>query len=48
MINKDHVAQRLNTGISYAEFSYSLLQAFDFYHLYKYENCFLQIGGSDQ
>src|SRR6202012_4934813 len=36
------------TGISYTEFSYMLLQAFDFYHLRKEFNCELQIGGSDQ
>jgi tyrosyl-tRNA synthetase len=36
------------SGISYTEFSYQLLQAYDFYHLYKQHGCQLQIGGSDQ
>ena len=49
MINKEVVSSRLNsTGISYTEFSYMLLQANDFRHLYEAQDCRLQIGGSDQ
>ena len=49
MIAKEVIKTRLgNDGISYTEFSYMLLQAFDFYHLYKNHNCRMQIGGSDQ
>ncbi len=48
MMAKDSVKNRLETGISFTEFSYQLLQGFDFYHLYKTKNCRLQIGGSDQ
>jgi tyrosyl-tRNA synthetase len=49
MIAKDSVKSRLSgDGISYTEFSYMLLQAFDFLHLYQHRNCRLQIGGSDQ
>lgn len=48
MIAKDTVASRLQTGISFTEFSYTILQAFDFNHLYENYNVQLQIGGSDQ
>lgn len=49
MIAKESVRARLeDRGISYTEFSYMLLQAYDFYYLYKNYNCILQIGGSDQ
>lgn len=49
MVAKDVVKNRLQgEGISYTEFSYMLLQAFDFLHLYHNKNCKLQIGGSDQ
>jgi len=50
MLSKDSVRSRMEgeSGISYTEFSYMLLQAFDFYHLRKADNCELQIGGSDQ
>jgi tyrosyl-tRNA synthetase len=48
MMAKDSVKNRLETGMSFTEFSYQLLQAFDFYHLYKTRNCKLQMGGSDQ
>lgn len=50
MIKKDIVANRLteDNSISYTEFSYSLLQAYDYYHLHKEYGCDLQIGGSDQ
>ena len=48
MLNKDIVASRLESGISYAEFSYTILQSIDFLHLYKSEGCALQVGGGDQ
>lgn len=48
MIAKDTVQRRLEIGISYTEFSYMLIQAIDFHHLYKHQNCKLQFGGSDQ
>lgn len=48
MINKETVKRRLDTGISYTEFSYMLLQALDFLHLYETKNCTLQLGGQDQ
>ena len=48
MIAKDIVKSRLETGISYTEFSYQILQAMDFNHLYENYDCQLQIGGSDQ
>ena len=48
MINKDIVASRLQSGISYTEFSYTILQALDFLHLFQNENCQMQIGGGDQ
>ncbi|MCL1950974.1 MAG: tyrosine--tRNA ligase [Turicibacter sp.] len=48
MLAKDIVASRLDTGISFTEFSYQILQALDFNHLYENLNCKLQIGGSDQ
>lgn len=51
MIAKESVKQRLtgrDQGISYTEFSYQILQAYDFYHLWKSFDCKLQIGGSDQ
>ena len=50
MLAKDSVKSRMegDTGISYTEFSYQLLQAYDFYHLRKTFACELQIGGSDQ
>ncbi len=48
MIRKESVAARLQTGISYTEFSYMVLQAYDFYILFKKYGCLLQIGGSDQ
>ena len=52
MMSKDSVKKRLsaesNTGLSFTEFSYQLLQGYDFLHLYKHENCRLQMGGSDQ
>ncbi|MCF2496278.1 tyrosine--tRNA ligase [Dyadobacter chenhuakuii] len=48
MMSKDSVKKRLETGISFTEFSYQLLQGYDFYHLYKNKNIRLQMGGSDQ
>lgn len=49
MLAKDSVATRLSTtGISYTEFSYQVLQAFDYLELYRRDQCKLQIGGSDQ
>lgn len=48
MLAKDTIASRLNSGISFTEFSYTILQAMDFKHLYENKNCKLQIGGSDQ
>ncbi len=49
MLAKDSVASRLESGgISYTEFSYQVLQAFDFLELYRRDNCKLQLGGSDQ
>lgn len=51
MMNKESVRGRLEErehGISYTEFSYMVLQAYDFYHLYESHDCQLQIGGSDQ
>lgn len=48
MLAKDTVAKRLETGISYTEFSYMLIQAIDFLHLYNNHQCKIQFGGSDQ
>ncbi len=48
MLAKDVVANRLESGLSYTEFSYMLLQSIDFLHLYQREGCQLQFGGSDQ
>lgn len=48
MINKETVKKRLDSGISYTEFSYMILQSLDFYTLYKTRNCTMQIGGQDQ
>jgi len=50
MLAKDSVKSRIEReeGISYTEFSYMLLQSYDFLHLYQNENCILQTGGSDQ
>lgn len=51
MMGKDSVKDRLENrdqGISYTEFSYMLLQAYDFYHLHQAKGCRLQVGGSDQ
>ena len=48
MLAKDIVASRLETGISFTEFTYQILQSMDFLHLYQHENVQLQIGGADQ
>lgn len=48
MLAKDIVSSRLETGISFTEFSYQIIQSIDFLHLYREENVQLQIGGSDQ
>jgi tyrosyl-tRNA synthetase len=48
MLQKESVRSRLETGISYTEFSYMVIQAHDFWHLFRTEQCELQIGGSDQ
>jgi tyrosyl-tRNA synthetase len=48
MLAKDSVESRLSTGISFTEFSYMVLQSYDFLRLFKEEKCRVQIGGSDQ
>lgn len=48
MLAKDTVAKRLESGISYTEFSYMLIQAIDFLYLYDHHECRIQFGGSDQ
>ena len=48
MMAKDSVKSRLETGMSFTEFSYQLVQGYDFYWLFKNKNCKLQLGGSDQ
>ena len=48
MLAKDKVKSRMETGITYAEFSYMILQALDFLYLYQNKNCVLQVAGSDQ
>ena len=48
MLDKDIIRRRLDTGITYAEFSYMLIQGYDFVHLYSKKNCIMQVAGSDQ
>ena len=48
MLDKDIIRRRLETGITYTEFSYMIMQALDFLHLYETEGCTLQVAGSDQ
>lgn len=48
MMAKDSVQKRLETGISFTEFTYQLVQGYDFLHLYETKHCRLQMGGSDQ
>ncbi|MEX2595771.1 MAG: tyrosine--tRNA ligase [Salibacteraceae bacterium] len=48
MLAKDSVKTRMDTGMSFTEFSYQLIQGYDFYYLWKHYGCMLQMGGSDQ
>lgn len=48
MMAKDSVKSRMETGMSFTEFSYQLVQGYDFYWLWKNKNCTVQLGGSDQ
>ena len=48
MMAKDSVKTRLESGLSFTEFSYQLVQGYDFYWLYNNKNCKIQLGGSDQ
>ena len=48
MLGKDIIQRRLETGITYAEFSYMLMQGYDFLHLFQEKNCIMQVAGSDQ
>lgn len=48
MLDKDIIRRRLETGITYAEFSYMIMQGFDFVHLCDEKNCIMQVAGSDQ
>ena len=48
MLDKDIIRRRLETGITFAEFSYMLMQGYDFLHLYQTKNCIMQVAGSDQ
>ncbi|MBQ8892487.1 MAG: tyrosine--tRNA ligase [Bacilli bacterium] len=48
MLNKDIISRRLDTGITFAEFTYTLLQGYDFLYLYEHKNCVMQVEGSDQ
>ncbi len=48
MLDKDIISRRLETGITFAEFSYTLIQGYDFLHLFEEKNCILQAAGSDQ
>ncbi|WP_409276321.1 tyrosine--tRNA ligase [Neobacillus sp. SCS-31] len=48
LLSKDTIASRLESGISFTEFTYTILQGMDFKHLYENHHCRLQIGGSDQ
>lgn len=48
MMAKDSVKNRLENGMSFTEFSYQLVQGYDFFHLFKNMNCKIQMGGSDQ
>lgn len=48
MLDKDIIRRRLDTGITFSEFSYMLLQGYDFLHLYKEKHCIMQVAGSDQ
>ena len=48
MLDKDIIRRRLETGITYTEFSYMIMQAMDFLYLFEHNNCTLQVAGSDQ
>ena len=48
MLDKDIIRRRLDTGITFTEFAYMIMQAMDFLHLYETKNCTLQVAGSDQ
>jgi tyrosyl-tRNA synthetase len=48
LLAKETIKKRMKTGLSYLAFNYSLLQAYDFYHLHKNYRCNGQLGGSDQ
>ena len=48
MMAKDSVKSRLETGMSFTEFTYQLVQGYDFYYLNQHKNCVVQLGGSDQ
>lgn len=48
MLGKDIIQRRLENGITYAEFSYMLMQGYDFVHLFKEKNCIMEVAGSDQ
>lgn len=48
MLDKDIIRRRLDTGITYTEFSYMIMQSMDFLYLYEHKNCTLQVAGSDQ
>ena len=48
MLDKDIIRRRLETGITYTEFSYMIMQAMDFLYLFEHKNCTLQVAGSDQ
>ena len=48
MLSAESVKIRLETGLSFIEFNYQLLQAYDFWYLFKHHNCLIQMGGSDQ
>ncbi len=48
MLDKDIIRRRLETGITYTEFSYMIMQALDFLYLFEHKNCTLQVAGSDQ
>lgn len=48
MLDKDIISRRLDSGITFAEFSYTLIQGYDFLHLFETKNCIMQVEGSDQ
>ena len=48
MLDKDIIRRRLDTGITFAEFAYTLIQGYDFLHLFQTKNCIMQAEGSDQ